>query len=92
MTLEDIARQTEMERLRVLDTRQKKHVLELLEKTLSAAGVHVLLAFDEARQLVIINYLASAKPKKVVNVNLDNPMAMVYDIFRVVGRDLLEEA
>ena len=35
---------------------------------------------------------AKQHSNKVVNINLDNPMAMLVDIFKSAGRDLLEEA
>lgn len=64
----------------------------MLENTLSAADVHVFLTLDDSKETVTISYLESCKPNKVVNINLDNPMAMLVDIFKSAGRDLLEEA
>lgn len=82
----------ELARLRALDAKQKARVLELLENTLSAADVHVFLTLDDNQETVTINYLESCKPNKVVRVGMDNPMAMLVDIFKSAGRDLLEEA
>lgn len=82
----------EEQRLRALDAKQKARVLELLENTLSAADVHVFLTLDDSKETVTISYLESCKPNKVVNISLDNPMAMLVDIFKSAGRDLLEEA
>ncbi len=83
---------SKQERLREIDAKQKKQVLDLLTRALNAADVHVSLEYDEQREVVLIDFLVSKKPRIVVNVNLDNPMAMMYDIFKVAGRDLLEEA
>lgn len=80
------------ERLREIDTKQKKQVLDLLTRALNAADVHVSLEYDEQREVVLIDFLVSKKPRIVVNVNLDNPMAMMYDIFKVAGRAFIEEA
>lgn len=80
------------ERLREIDTKQKRQVLDFLEMALHAADVHVSLEYDEQREVVLINFLMSQKPGMVVNVNLDNPMAMMYDIFKVAGRSFIEEA
>lgn len=93
MTLEfNEEQRAELARLRALDAKQKARVLELLENTLSAADVHVFLTLDDSKETVTINYLESCKPNKVVNISLDNPMAMLVDIFKSAGRDLLEEA
>ncbi|WP_337384193.1 hypothetical protein [Acidaminococcus timonensis] len=82
----------ELARLRALDTEQKARVLEHLEMALKAADVHVFLSYEPHTETVHIKFVRSQKPEIVVNVNLDNPMAMMYDIFKVAGRDLLEEA
>lgn len=93
MTLElNEEQRAELARLRALDAKQKARVLELLENTLSAADVHVFLTLDDNQETVTINYLESCKPNKVVRVGMDNPMAMLVDIFKSAGRDLLEEA
>lgn len=92
MTLEMVERQAEAERLRIQDIKDKMRVLELMEDTLSAAGVYTFLRLDNNGELVIIKFLASDKPDKVVNVHMDNPMAMLVDIFRQAGTDLLAEA
>lgn len=83
---------SKQERLREIDTKQKKQVLDLLTRALNAADVHVSLEYDEQREVVLIDFLVSKKPRIVVNVNLDNPMAMMYDIFKVAGRAFIEEA
>lgn len=83
---------SKQERLREIDTRKKRQVLDFLEMALHAAGVHVSLEYDEQREVVLINFLVSQKPRLVVNVNLDNPMAMMYDIFKQAGRAFIEEA
>jgi len=93
MTLElNEEQRAELARLRALDAKQKARVLELLENTLSAADVHVFLTLDDSKETVTISYLESCKPNKVVNISMDNPMAMLVDIFKSAGRDLLEEA
>ncbi len=92
MTLElNEEQRAEIARLRALDAKQKARVLELLENTLSAADVHVFLTLDDNQDTVTIN-LESCKPNKVIRVGMDNPMAMLVDIFKSAGRDLLEEA
>ena len=83
---------SKQERLREIDTKQKKHVLDLLKRALNAADVHVSLEYDEQREVVLIDFLVSQKPRIVVNVNLDNPMAMMYDIFKQAGLELVAEA
>lgn len=83
---------SKQDRLREIDTKQKRQVLDFLEMALHAADVHVSLEYDEQREVVLINFLVSQKPRMVVNVNLDNPMAMMYDIFKVAGRAFIEEA
>ena len=83
---------SKQERLREIDTKQKRQVLDFLEMALHAADVHVSLEYDEQREVVLINFLVSQKPRMVVNVNLDNPMAMMYDIFKQAGRAFIEEA
>lgn len=93
MTLElNEEQRAEIARLRALDAKQKAHVLELLENTLSAADVHVFLSYDPHAERVHIKFIRSQKPEMVVNVNLDNPMAMMYDIFKQAGRAFIEEA
>lgn len=59
---------------------------------LNAADGHVRLEYDEQHEVVLIDFLVSQKPRIVVNVNLDNPMAMMYDIFKQAGRAFIEEA
>lgn len=80
------------ERLREIDTKQKRQVLDLLTMALNAADGHVSLEYDEQREVVLIDFLVSRKPRIVVNVNLDNPMAMMYDIFKQAGPELVAEA
>ena len=82
----------ELARLRALDTEQKARVLGHLETALKAANVHVFLSYDPHVENVHIKFVRSQKPEMVVNVNLDNPMAMMYDIFKVAGRSFIEEA
>ena len=82
----------ELARLRALDTEQKARVLGHLETTLAAADVHVFLSYDPHTETVHIKFIRSQKPEMVVNVNMDNPMAMMFDIFKVAGRDFIEEA
>lgn len=82
---------SKQERLREIDTKQKKQVLDLLTMALNAADGHVSLEYDEQREVVLIDFLVSHKPRIVVNVNLDNPMAMLYDIFKQAGPELVAE-
>lgn len=88
MNLEMDARQAEAEWLRIQDVKDKMRVLKLMEDTLSAAGVYTFLRLDNNGDLVTIKFLASDKQDKVVNVRLDNPMAMLVDIFKQAGSDL----
>jgi hypothetical protein len=78
--------------LRALDTEQKARVLGKLESALAAADVHVFLSYDPHAERVHIKFIRSEKPEMVVNVHMDNPMAMMYDIFKVAGRAFIEEA
>ena len=80
------------ERLREIGTKQKRKVLDFLTMALNAADGHVSLEYDEQREVVLIDFLVSQKPRMVVNVNPDNPMAMMYDIFKAAGRAFIEEA
>lgn len=82
----------ELARLRALDAEQKARVLWYLEVTLAAADVHVFMSYDPHTETVHIKFVRSQKPEMVVNVNLDNPMAMLVDIFKVAGRVFIEEA
>lgn len=82
----------ELARLRALDTEQKARVLGKLESALAAADVYVFLSYEPHTETVHIKFVRSQKPEIVVNVNLDNPMAMMYDIFKVAGRAFIEEA
>lgn len=82
----------ELARLRKIDTEQKARVLGHLETALKAANVHVFLSYDPHAETVHIKFVRSQKPEMVVNVNMDNPMAMMYDIFKVAGRAFIEEA
>lgn len=79
------------DRLREIDTRKKRQVLDFLEMALHAADVHVSLDYDDQREVVLIDFLVSQKPEMVVNVNLDSPVAMMFDIFKQAGPDLIEE-
>ena len=83
---------TELARLRALDAEQKARVLWYLEVALAAADVHVFMSYDPHTETVHIKFIRSQKPEMVVNVNMDNPMAMMYDIFKVAGRAFIEEA
>lgn len=83
---------SKQERLREIDTKQKRQVLDLLTMALNAADGHVSLEYDEQHEVVLIDFLVSQKPRIVVNVNLDNPMAMMYDIFKQAGLELVAEA
>lgn len=82
----------ELARLRALDAEQKARVLGHLECALAAADVHVFLTFNPHTETVRIRFIRSQKPDMLVNVNMDNPMAMMYDIFKVAGRAFIEEA
>ena len=82
----------ELALLRALDTEQKARVLGHLECALATADVHVFLTFNPHTETVRIRFIQSQKPEMVVNVKLDNPMAMMYDIFKVAGRSFIEEA
>lgn len=82
----------ELARLRRIDTEQKARCLGHLETALKAADVHVFLSYDPHAETVHIKFVRSQKPEMVVNVNLDNPMAMMYDIFKQAGRAFIEEA
>lgn len=94
MTLElNEEQRAELARLRALDAKQKARVLELLENTLSAADVHVFLNYEPHTETVRITFNRySAKPEIVVNVNMDNAAAMLYDIFKQAGPELVAEA
>lgn len=82
----------ELARLRALDTEQKARVLGHLETALKAADVHVFLSYEPHTETVHIKFVRSQKPEIVVNVNMDNPMAMLYDIFKQAGPELVAEA
>lgn len=82
----------ELARLRALDTEQKARALGHLETALKAADVHVFLSYDPHAETVHIKFIRSQKPEMVVNVHMDNPMAMMFDIFKVAGRAFIEEA
>ena len=94
MTLElNEEQRAELARLRALDAKQKARVLELLENTLSAADVHVFLIYEPHTEAVHITFNRySAKPEIVVNVHMDNAAAMLYDIFKQAGPELVAEA
>lgn len=76
----------------LLERRAKRDALEHLMRALSAAGVHVQMEFDPDREQVIIRYLQSGKQDRVVNVYMDNAAAMLYDIFKQTGPELVAEA
>lgn len=76
----------------LLERRAKGEALMHLMRALSAAGVHVLMDFDPDREQVIIRYLQSGKQDRVVNVHMDNAAAMLYDIFKQAGPELVAEA
>ena len=70
----------------------KGEALMHLMKALAAAGVHVQMDFDPIREKVVIRYLQSERPIHVVNVAMDNAAAMMFDIFKQAGKELVEEA
>lgn len=76
----------------LLERRAKGEALKHLMRALSAAGVHVQMDFDPDREKVIIRYLQSGKQDRVVNVHLDSTAAMLYDIFKQAGPELVAEA
>lgn len=80
----------ELARLRVLDAAQKTQVLRKLESALAAADVYVVLSFDPHTETVHINRYK--KPEIVVNAHMDNAAAMLYDIFKQAGLELVAEA
>ncbi|MGP2526452.1 hypothetical protein ACTUHY_00525 [Acidaminococcus sp. LBK-2] len=83
----------ELARLRKIDTEQKARVLGHLETALNAADVHVFLSYDPHAETVHIMFNRySAKPEIVVNVHMDNAAAMLYDIFKQAGPELVAEA
>ena len=49
------------------------------------------MSYEPHTETVHIKFVRSQKPEIVVNVNMDNPMAMMYDIFKVAGRAFIEE-
>lgn len=81
----------ELARLRALDTAQKTRVLRKLESALAAADVYVVLSFEPHTETVHIKRY-SQKPEIVVNVHMDNAAAMLYDIFKQAGPELVAEA
>lgn len=76
----------------LLERRAKRDTLKHLMRALSAAGVYVQMEFDPDREKVIIRYLQSGKRDHVVNVHMDNAAAMLYDIFKQAGPELVAEA
>lgn len=83
----------ELARLRALDTEQKARVLGKLESALAAADIHVFLSFEPHTETVHITFNRySVKPEIVVNVHMDNAAAMLYDIFKQAGPELVAEA
>lgn len=82
----------ELARLRKIDTEQKARVLGHLETALKAADVHVFLSYDPHAETVHIKFVRSQKQEMVVNVHMDNAAAMLYDIFKQVGPELVAEA
>lgn len=82
----------ELARLRALDTEQKARVLGHLETALKAADVHVFLSYEPHTETVRIKFVRSQKPEIVVNVHMDNAAAMLYDIFKQAGPELVADA
>lgn len=91
MTMENWERRKVL--LGALDTAQKARVLRKLESALAAADVHVVLSFEPHTETVHIKFNRySQKPEIVVNVYMDNAAAMLYDIFKQAGLELVAEA
>lgn len=91
MTMENWERRKAL--LDALDTAQKTQVLRKLESALAAADVHVVLSFEPHTETVHIKFNRySQKPEIVVNVHMDNAAAMLYDIFKQAGPELVAEA
>ncbi|MCH4096361.1 MAG: hypothetical protein LKE88_06920 [Acidaminococcus provencensis] len=83
----------ELARLRAMDAEQKARVLGHLETALAAADVHVFLSYEPHTETVHIKFTRySPKPEIVVNVHMDNAAAMLYDIFKQAGPELVAEA
>lgn len=76
----------------LLERRAKRDALKHLMRALSAAGVYVQMEFDPDREKVIIRYLQNGKCGHEVNVHMDNAAAMLYDIFKQAGPELVAEA
>ncbi|WP_281739218.1 hypothetical protein [Acidaminococcus fermentans] len=76
----------------LMEQQAKGEALMHLMKALAAAGVHVQMDFDPIREKVVIRYLQSERPIHVVNVAMDNAAAMMFDIFKQAGKELVEEA
>lgn len=76
----------------VRDAKKKKEALKHLERALAAAGVYVRLEYELSCECVFIRYLRSERPVGRVNVHLDSTAAMLYDIFKQAGPELVAEA
>lgn len=76
----------------LMEQQAKGEALMHLMKALAASGVHVQMDFDPIREKVVIRYLQSERPIHVVNVAMDNAAAMMFDIFKQAGKELVEEA
>lgn len=79
-------------RIQWQEIQDKGHVLGLLEATLAAAGVKCFPQLDTRTETVHITFLRGGRPEKVINVAGDSCMAMLVDIFREAGKDLIEES
>lgn len=91
MTMENWERREVL--LGALDTAQKARVLRKLESALAAADVYVVLSFEPHTETVHIKFTRySQKPEIMVNVHMDNAAAMLYDIFKQAGPELVAEA
>ncbi|WP_288201739.1 hypothetical protein [uncultured Megasphaera sp.] len=80
----------ELELLKVRDEMEKRFVLSKLEEALAAANVYVFMKFDPETEIVHVQF--ESGNKMAVNVAMDNPMAMMYDIFKAAGKRFIEEA
>lgn len=76
----------------VKNARQKQEALKHLEMALAVAGVYVSLEYELDCECVFIRYLRSERPVGRVNVHLDSTAAMLYDVFKQAGPELVAEA
>lgn len=74
------------------DFNQKRAlVLYSLKATLQAAGLTVDFKVTPDGHLVEVHFMGHVKPK-VVNIALDNDVAMLVDIFKQAGADMIARA